>query len=123
MENKRITLISLYLLKERVHWTRMQIGFRHFKGFLGKLIGGGLLLILTTIFHYIFAVPHFIFECFMWLFVREQFILNMVNLTENANNKLKEFELIKNPPVKTGKNKQSVKYGKKNQQKKNGKIS
>jgi hypothetical protein len=88
MKKEKISLIKLYLFKERVHYKRIKLGFLHFKGLLGKILGGGILAVLITISHYIFAFPHFIFECAMWVFVRGQFKMNMVNLYSDANKKL-----------------------------------
>jgi len=87
MENKT-NLIKLYFLKEYVHWYRMKIGILRFKTITGKIIGGGLITLLISIFHYIFAIPHFIFECFMWCLNNEQYKINMKNLTIKANEQI-----------------------------------
>lgn len=92
MENIKTNLIKLFLLKERVHWKRIKLGFRQFDGLAGKILGGGIITVFITIFHYIFAFPHFIFECAMWCFVRGQFKMNMVNLHNDALNKLETFK-------------------------------
>ena len=67
----------------------MRIGFNNFNTSLfAKIFGGGILTTIITIFHYIFATPHFIMECIMFLFVRGQFRMNMKNLYSDGLRKL-----------------------------------
>lgn len=107
MENKGPNLIRVFALKERLHWIRIFKGLDKFNGIVAKILGWGLLSIFITIFHYIFAFPHFIFECFMYIFVRGQFKANMKNLHADT---LKKIEVYKAKPVV----KQTKSNGKKN---------
>lgn len=88
MKNKNKNLIQVYILKEKIHWTRMRIGFNNFNTLFSKIIGGVILSTIISIFHYIFATPHFIMECIMFLFVRGQYRMNMKNLYGGGLRKL-----------------------------------
>jgi hypothetical protein len=101
MEKKEINLIKLYLLKERVHWKRIKIGFMIFNNWFAKILGGGLLTLGITLFHYIFSIPHFIFECIMYYLNRHQFKLNMVNLHNDATKKMVEYKIREERIIKS----------------------
>jgi hypothetical protein len=96
MENKGPNLIRVFALKERLHWIRIFKGLDKFNGIIAKILGWGLLSIFITIFHYIFAFPHFIFECMMYIFVKGQFKVNMKNLHADT---LKKIEAYKAKPI------------------------
>lgn len=104
MTNK-ITLLSVFSLKERIHIERMKLGFMKFDNLTQKIIGGGLITIFITIFHYIFAFPHLIFECAMWCFIRDQYKMNMKSLYRGGLKKLVMLhkEIKRTKKIKHGK--------------------
>lgn len=68
-------LIRIFGLKEVKFWKRTWSMRKKL-----SWIGFGIALIFITISHYAFALMHFLFECFLFLFMRSQFKANMVKL-------------------------------------------
>ena len=78
---KKTNLIKVFLLKEKKFWKRTWDMHKKFN-WLGKLSVFLVSLIIITIAHYSFALMHFLFECFLWLFMRGQFKLNLIKLQQ-----------------------------------------
>ena len=76
MKNQKFNLIKIFLLKEKVFWKRTWAMHTKFNWF-AKFTAFPIALIVIAIFHYAFAFMHFMFECFLWIFIRGQFELNM----------------------------------------------
>ena len=74
-------LLKIMLKKEKIHYKRLFGMFEHCKGFGGKAIIFPLVFIMVTIAHYCFASMHFIFETFLYFKNREQFNLNIINIS------------------------------------------
>ena len=72
---KSPNLIRVFLLKEKVFWKRTWTMRKRLSWF-GFAIG----IIFIALFHYAFALMHFLFECFLWLAMRPQFKANMRKL-------------------------------------------
>ena len=70
-----LNLIKIFFLKEGVFWERTW----QMKDKLGW-VGFFIALIFIAIFHYLFAIMHFLFECFLWLTKRSQYKRNLVKL-------------------------------------------
>lgn len=68
-------LIRIFGLKEAKFWKRTWSMRKKL-----SWVGFGIALIFITIAHYAFALMHFLFECFLFLFMRSQFKANMVKL-------------------------------------------
>ena len=96
MENKKITLIQLLGLKEKIHWMRMKCLFGEMDDFGSIVIAYPILVILITICHYSFAIMHFFFESVMFFMNKEQFKSNLKKINESTNRTLKvEFNLVR----------------------------
>jgi hypothetical protein len=74
-KKKSPSLIKIFLFKEGVFWKRTW-SMRKKSGWLGFLIA----IPFLTIAHYVFALMHFLFECFLWATIRAQFRANLRKL-------------------------------------------
>jgi len=74
-QKKSLSLIRVFGLKEAQHWRRTWT-MRKKLSWVGFIIA----LIFITVGHYIFALMHFLFECFLWIVMRPQFKINMEKL-------------------------------------------
>lgn len=74
-------LIKVMLNKEALHYKRLGKCFHNIDTWSGKLIAWPLICIIVTFSHYCFAIMHFGFETFLYLFKRDQFNKNMVSLS------------------------------------------
>lgn len=91
MENKQITLLSIVLLKERIHWSRMGILWYEIGKDIGaRFIAFPIIVILISISHYAFAFMHTAFETVLFFINKEQFKMNMKNVHRTSIEKLNQ---------------------------------
>lgn len=74
---KYIELFKVMLNKEKKYYLRMFSLFNKVEGIGGKLIAYPICFILITFFHYCFALMHFLFESYLFLFNNKQFAVNV----------------------------------------------
>lgn len=75
-------LASVMIRKELLHYKRLIRCFHNIDSWSGKLITWPLICITVTVAHYCFAIMHFSFETFLYLFNRDQFNKNMISLSK-----------------------------------------
>ncbi|MCK9575522.1 MAG: hypothetical protein WC979_02135 [Candidatus Pacearchaeota archaeon] len=81
MESNKITLLKIFLLKEFVHWLRMGKLWTEIGTDIGaRFIAYPIIVILVSIFHYMFAFMHFAFETYLYISSREQFRQNLLKM-------------------------------------------
>ena len=68
-------LLKVVAKKEKVHWKRIVL-MKEKIGWIGFII----LTILISIWHYMVALMHFLFECFLFVVYRSQFDTNMTKM-------------------------------------------
>jgi hypothetical protein len=73
----KTNLFIILWKKEKIHWKRIAILFNHFNGWLYKLTFGLIVALLVTLFHYVFAFMHTLYEIFLFIFARDLFKANM----------------------------------------------
>lgn len=76
----KTTLIKVLWKKELIHWRRTKDLFKKFNGWLNKITFGLIVAILGTIFHYLFAIMHTLYEVFLYIFFRQAFRANLQKL-------------------------------------------
>lgn len=81
---KKITLLNVLWLKEKNHWSRIHTMFEKFDGWLNKLTFGLIVALFITVFHYIFALMHTLYEIFLFIFARKAFKANLQKLALKA---------------------------------------
>jgi hypothetical protein len=79
----KTTLINILYKKEIIHWKRVKEMFSKFPNWASKLTFGTIVVILVTIFHYLFAIMHTLFEIFLFIFIRDAFKANLQKLSVN----------------------------------------
>ena len=70
-------LIICFLHKEGIYWRRM---WNMKKKKNANWIKWGISTFFVTLFHYAYALMHFLFECFLYVFNRKQFTQNLDKL-------------------------------------------
>ena len=75
----KTNLIKVFGHKEVIFWKRTWGMHKKFDGAM-KAIGFPIALLLSGVFHYIFAIAHFLFECVLWAVLRDQFKANLIKL-------------------------------------------
>jgi len=73
---KNYNLIQIFGLKELVFWKRTYTMHEKYN-ILGKILVFPPTLLLIAIFHYAFAMMHFLFESFLFFVHKGQFKLNI----------------------------------------------
>ena len=73
-------LLKVFWNKEKIYWKRILGVWKRCKTIMGKTIGFLIVVILVSIAHYAFALMHFSFECFLWIFNRKQYENNLYRL-------------------------------------------
>lgn len=94
MENKKVnkpTLLWLMWKKDLIHWKRMRELYKEMDDLGSRFISYPIIFLIISVFHYMFAGMHFMFETYTWITNKTQFRKNMKNLTE----KLVKENLIK----------------------------
>jgi len=76
----KTTLLEILWKKELIHWRRVKDMFKKFKGWLSKCTVGLIIAFLITLFHYIFAVMHTLYELTLYVFARKTFKNNLEKL-------------------------------------------
>ncbi len=90
MENKKITLFKMMLIKEGKHWKLMKQLFSEMDDIGSKLISYPIIVVLVSFFHYLFSFAHFLFETVLFIFNKKQFQYNLnrfINKNYYENNK------------------------------------
>ena len=64
-------------MKEKKFWQRT-LTMKNKLNWFWFIIG----LIIITIGHYAFALMHFLFECFLWVVMRDQYQQNLIKLAK-----------------------------------------
>lgn len=77
---KKVTLLHILWRKEKNHWKRIATMFEKFDGWLNKLTFGLIVAIFISLFHYIFALMHTLYEIFLFIFARKAFKANLLKL-------------------------------------------
>jgi hypothetical protein len=77
---KKVTLLNILWKKEVNHWKRIGTMFEKFEGWLNKFTFGLLVAICVSLFHYIFALMHTLYEIFLFIFARKTFKANLQKL-------------------------------------------
>lgn len=97
MGNHKITLLRIFLMKEKIHWQRIGKLWLEMNWEIGGiLVAFPIIAILVCFAHYAFSFMHTAFEIFMYFTKREQFNANMKNIYEKTNailNPKKEVQL------------------------------
>jgi hypothetical protein len=73
----KTTLLIILAKKEAIHWKRIGKMFSRFPGWLNKATFGLIVVILVTLFHYVFALMHTLYELFLFIFFRQAFKANL----------------------------------------------
>jgi len=73
-------LLRILLIKESIHYKRLYKCLGDIHTVAGKIVSWPIICLVITFFHYCFATMHLLFETFLFLFKREQFNVNVVNL-------------------------------------------
>ena len=76
-------LIKILWIKEGKHWGRMGDMLKAINSLPGKIISWPILCVIISVFHYCFAVMHFLFETFLYFFNHNQYQRNMLNLEKS----------------------------------------
>lgn len=79
---KKANLLKLFVQKERIFWKRNKTFFLEQTGKSDKL-SAFLVILFVYPAHYCFALMHFAFELFMWIFNQKQFQKNLKTLTSS----------------------------------------
>lgn len=66
--------------KESNHYKRLYKCLKDIHTVAGKVVSWPIICVTITFFHYCFAVMHFMFETFLFVFKRKQFEANMINI-------------------------------------------
>lgn len=73
----KTTLITILWKKEVIHWKRIAKMLGRFPGWLNKATFGFIVVVLVSIFHYLFALMHTAYELFLYIFARQLFKANL----------------------------------------------
>lgn len=73
MKSKKLTLISIFLEKEKIFWKRIEMLTNEKANVLSKFLA----ILGVSFCRYGATVMHFLFECSMFVFNREQFKKNL----------------------------------------------
>lgn len=76
----KTTLLTILWKKEKIHWKRIREMLKKFNGWASKLTFGLIVAIFITIFHYLFALMHTLYEMFLFVFARQAFKANLQKL-------------------------------------------
>jgi hypothetical protein len=76
----KTTLFTILWKKEKIHWIRLGQLLKKFNGYAYKLTFGLIVAILISIFHYIFALMHTLYEILLFIFARQAFKANLQKL-------------------------------------------
>lgn len=74
----KTNLIKIFFEKEKAFWKRTWT-MKKKLNWIGFIIA----VILISIGHYGFALMHFLFECFLWIFWRAMFRANLQKLQKS----------------------------------------
>lgn len=77
-------LLKIMLNKEKLYYNRMFSLFNKVNGIGGKLLAYPICFLFITVFHYCFALMHFLFESYLYLFNHEQFVCNIKKETKTC---------------------------------------
>ncbi len=78
-----LRLIKILWKKEGRHYSRLWKLNKRIHNIIGKAVAWPMICISVTFFHYCFAIMHFLFETFLYIFKRGQFRVNMTNLEKS----------------------------------------
>lgn len=76
----KTNLVTILWKKEKIHWKRIMEMMGKFNGWVSKLTFGLIVAFFVTIFHYIFAIMHTLYEIFLFIFARQAFRANLQKL-------------------------------------------
>lgn len=77
----KTNLLKIIWLKEIKHWKLMRDALNKFNNFFAKITVGIIVVILISIFHYMFALMHTLYEILLYFFARNQFKANLLKLS------------------------------------------
>jgi hypothetical protein len=76
----KTTLLKILWKKEIIHWKRTGQMFKKFNSWISKLTFGLIVAVFITIFHYVFAIMHTLYEIFLFIFAKQLFQANLQKL-------------------------------------------
>ena len=76
----KTTLFIILWKKEVIHWIRITQLLKKFNGLAFKLTFGLIVALLISIFHYLFAIMHTLYEILLFIFARQAFKSNLQKL-------------------------------------------
>lgn len=76
----KTNLFIILWKKEKIHWKRIGQLLKKFNGLAYKLSFGLIVALLVSIFHYVFALMHTLYEVFLFIFARQAFKANLQKL-------------------------------------------
>jgi len=76
----KTSLLKILWLKEKKYWKRTKEMLRKFDSAWSRWSLGLIVTILVTLFHYMFAVMHLLFETVLFIFARKRFKQNLQTL-------------------------------------------
>jgi len=87
----KTNIFKVFFKKEKIHWKRMIKLFRELTGIGERIISFPILVVLISIFHYAFALMHFLFESVMFFSNKEQYKHNIAVIDRNLIKVMKEI--------------------------------
>ena len=76
-----MTLYTILSKKEGKHWQDMGLLLRTISSVGVRYSLGLIIVLLITIFHYLFAIVHTLFECYLFITNRRRFRENLVRMS------------------------------------------
>ena len=76
----KTNLLQILWKKEKIHWQRIEKMLSRFPGWLNKATFGFIVVVLVSIFHYMFALMHTLYELLLFVFARQLFRANLQKL-------------------------------------------
>ena len=73
----KTNLFIILWKKELIHWKRVVQMFDKFPSWVGKFTFGLIVIVLVTLFHWMFALMHTLYELFLFIFARQAFKANL----------------------------------------------
>jgi len=73
----KTNLFKAFWIKEKQFWSR-SFEMRKKLGWFGFTLG----ILLLSIAHYAFAFMHFMFECFLWIVMKDQYKSNILKMSK-----------------------------------------
>lgn len=79
----KTNLLIILWKKELIHWKRVGKIINKFNSWFGKVITSTIIIILVSIFHYLFAIMHTLYELVLFIFARNYYRENLKKISLN----------------------------------------